>query len=194
MSRLSAAVLSAVLSSTALFPAGAQPFAAAEAGPMVHPADRVEVLRYPLPGLSDAEVETLMTVARSQRFHAALAFAPGAGIIAEPTVFSANHHSPEAARAAALSACDARRQGGARCTIALEVRPAGWEDPPLALNADASAAFASDYARARGPRAMAISEATGAWSIARGDGAEAQALADCTAEAGTDDCRIVLRD
>jgi len=174
--------------------APAQPFTAAEARPMVHPADRVEILRHTLPGLSEAEVETLMTVARSQRFHAAMAYAPAAGVIAEPTVIAANYHSPEAARAAALAQCDARRQGGARCVLAIEVRPAGWQAPALSLSADASAAYERDYRRARGPRAMAISEGTGNWGIGRGEAAEVEALAACAAGTGVGDCRIVLRD
>jgi len=182
-----------IMAMTALA-AQAQPFGAAEAGPMIYPADRVEVVRHGLTDLPDEQLQTLLTVARTQRFHAALAYAPNAGVIAEPTVMAANHHSPEAARAAALAECDARRQGGARCVLALEVRPAGWQAQPLSLSADASAAFARDYRRARGARAMAISAASGSWVVARGEAAEAEALAACEAESGAGDCRIVLRD
>jgi hypothetical protein len=193
---MSRALIAAASLSAALFPAAApaQPFTAAEARPMVHPADRVEILRHALPGLSEAEVETLMTVAGSQRFHAAMAYAPAAGVIAEPTVIAANYHSPEAARTAALAQCDARRQGGARCVLAIEVRPVGWQAPPLSLSADASAAFERDYRRARGPRAMAVSDSTGNWGIARGEAAELEALATCAGGSAASDCRIVLKD
>lgn len=175
-------------------PLAAQPFSEAEARGLLFAPDRVEVARYPMENVSDEQIEILMTAARMQQYYAALAYAPGAGIMAEPTVMASNYHSPEAARAAALQQCNARRQGGARCQLALEVRPTGWQTRQLSLSAEATAAVGREYRRISGPRALAASQSGGAWAIARGDAAETQALAVCNDQAPADDCRVLLRD
>lgn len=174
--------------------AAAGPVSGDQARGLLFAPDRIEVARHQLPDVPPEEFEVLMTVARTQSYYAALAYAPGAGIMAEPTVMASNYHSPEAARAAALQQCDARRQGGARCRLVLEVRPAGWQARGLSLSADATTAAAQDYARIRGSRALAASESGGSWVIARGDSAEAQAVAACNQEAPARDCRVLLRD
>lgn len=161
-------------------------------------ANRVEVLRYTTEGLTEAEIEALTTVAQAQKYYAALAFAPAAGIIAEPTVMAANYHSLEAARAAALAECDQRRSRGAACVIALEVRPQGWQARDLQLSADATRAFNDDYRRARGPRAFATSASTGSWGIGRGEQAAEDAISACQGEAqgeaDVSDCAVVIAD
>lgn len=172
----------------------ADPVAGDAAREMLYRADRVEVVRYDTRGLSDEEVATLTTVAQSQKYYAALAYAPDAGIMAEPTVLASNFHSIEAAREASLRDCNARRSGGARCAIALEVRPAGWEPRDLTLSADATEAFNDSYRRASGPRAFAVSASTGQFGIARGDGAADLAIGACTGETQVSDCAIVIAD
>ena len=178
-----ATLLAVALCALAL-PAAADPIGASEAAAQLYPADAVEVARYQLPGLSEQELNALMTVARSQRYYAAVAYAPDAGILAEPTVLAANYHSPEAARAAALSGCDGRRRGGARCTLALEVRPQGWQARALMLSADATAGFDEQYRRAGGTRALAVSATSGQWGIGRGSSATNDAIAACRGDSG----------
>ena len=174
--------------------ATADPVDTATARDQLYRADRVEVLRYDTSGLSDAEVQTLTTVAQTQKYYAALAFAPDAGIMAEPTVMASNYHSIEAAREAALRDCNARRRGGARCAIAMEVRPAGWEPRDLTLSADATTAFNDSYRRERGTRAFAVSASTGQWGIAIGEGAADAAVTACAGEANVSDCAVVIED
>ncbi|MFN3952860.1 MAG: 5-aminolevulic acid synthase [Pararhodobacter sp.] len=178
----------------AALPALADPIAADAARAMLYRADRVEVVRYTMQGLSTEEADLLTAVAREQRYYAALAFAPDAGIMAEATVFAANYHDIAAARDAALRECDARRQEGAPCTVALEVRPAGWQERTLQLSADATEAFGTDYRRIRGPRALAISARTGSWGIGRGDDPAAMAIVQCEASEGASDCAVVIAD
>jgi hypothetical protein len=158
------------------------------------PADRVEVVRYDVTGLSAEEVEVLTTVAQTQRYYAALAFAPDAGIMADPTVLSANFHTIDAARGAALAGCNGRRSGGAECRIAIEVRPQGWEARDFQLSADATEAFNSDYRRANGRRAFAISATSGLWGIGRGSAAADEALAACQGDSDVSDCAVVIAD
>ncbi len=172
----------------------ADPIDASTARDQLFRADRVEVLRYDVSGLSDDEVEVLTTVAQSQKYYAALAFAPNDGIMAEPTVMSANYHTIEAARAAALSGCNERRSGGASCVIAMEVRPQGWEPNDLQLGADATEDFNDNYRRERGNRAFAISASSGLWGIGRGDAAAEDAVSACQGDTDVADCAIVIAD
>jgi hypothetical protein len=189
LSRLPLAAL-AVLAAPAL----AEPFAGEAARAMLFAPDATEVLVHTVEGLSEDEIALLSQIALGQNYYAAVAFAPAEGILAEPTVMAANFHTAEAARAAALRQCDARRQGGRACAIAFEVRPRDWEPRDLQLSADATAAVAGEYARAGRPRALAISSATGNWGVGSGSDAIAQALSQCRAAAGADDCRVVIQD
>jgi len=175
-------------------PAFADPVDTRTARDMLFRDDRVEVVRYAVTGLSDQEIETLTLVAQTQKYYAALAFAPGVGIMAEPTVMSANYHSIDAARAAALSACNERRSGGASCVIALEVRPEGWETRDLQLSADATTGFNDDYRRARGTRAFAISASSGLWGFALGEAAADTAIEACQGDSDVSDCAVVIAD
>lgn len=160
---------------------------------LFHPA-RVSVLQHDLSGLSEREVTVLTTVAQTQKYYAAIAYAPDLGIMAEPTVMAANYHSPEAAQAAALAGCDARRNGGRGCVLALEVRPEGWEPRALSLSADATTDFEDSYRRARGTRAFAASASSGQWGIGRGDAAAESALTACRGDSAVSDCAILIAD
>lgn len=176
------------------FAALADPVDTATARDQLFRADRVEVVRYTITGLSEQELTVLTTIAQSQKYYAALAFAPGDGIMAEPTVLSSNYHSIDAARTAALSGCNERRQGGAACVIALEVRPQGWEARDLQLSADATTAFNDTYTHAGGPRAFAVSASSGLWGIGRGDTATADAIIACQGDSDVSDCAVVVTD
>lgn len=175
-------------------PAYAETLDAAAARDQLYRADRVEVLRYDMRGLSEQEVATITALAQTQKYYAAMAFAPDAGIMAEPTVLASNYHSPEAAREAAMRDCNARRDGGTPCALAIEVRPAGFEPRDLTLSADATTAFDDDYRRARGTRAFAISAASGQWGIGRGDSAADDAIAACRGDSDVSDCSVVIAD
>ena len=133
------------------------------------------------------------------KYYGAIAIAPSAGLAArETTLFAMGYHDIENARRAALAGCNAARKGGKPCAIVAEVYPKGWEPRALQLNQDATRGFRK-YRRGRKEKAFAISPATGEWAFAKGQGAEARALADCNALAarkadGKADCRIVIRD
>lgn len=175
-------------------PAAADPLDAGSARALLFPATGVEIVRYDVSGLSEQEQSALMTVAQSQKYYAAVAFAPDAGILAEPTVLAANYHSPEAARTAALDGCNGRRQGGHACALALEVRPAGWEARALSLSADATTGFEDQYRRAGGQRAFAVSASSGQWGIGRGNDAAAAAITACRGDSAVSDCAVVIAD
>lgn len=176
-------------------PALADPVDTRTARDLLYRSDRVEVVRLDMSGLSEQEVSVLTTVAQTQKYYAAIAFAPDAGIMAEPTVMAANHHSPDSARRAAREGCDARRgRTGRACVIALEVRPTGWEERALMLSADATTAFNDDYRRDRGTRAFAISLASGQWGIGRGEEATESAIAACQGDSAVSDCAVVIAD
>jgi hypothetical protein len=72
------------------------------------------------PALTEADIATLDQInqVQPQPYYAALAMAPDAGLASEFTALAANYHDEENARAAALAACEANRDGRAR--------PASW--------------------------------------------------------------------
>jgi hypothetical protein len=134
-----------------------------------------------------AMLEVLPTLQR-QPYYAALALSPSAGLASETTALMANYHDEENARAAALAACEANRDGaGAPCIVGLVIRPEGWEPGrALQLSAQATAALQNEYrALPRRSRVMAISPSTGRWGV--GEGLEA-AIAACAAP----DCVAVV--
>lgn len=184
----------ALMLAVAVTPALAEPVDTRTARDLLYRDDRAEVTTFSTEGLSDQDVAVLSQVAQTQKYYAAVAYAPDEGILSEPTVMSANYHSVDAARAAALAGCNERRNGGATCEIALEVRPQGWEPRALQLSADATTAFNDEYRRAGGTRAFAISASTGLWGIGRGDHAQEDALAACQGDAEVSDCAIVIAD
>ena len=172
----------------------ADPVDARAARDLLFSAAEVEVVTLDVASLSEQDRQVLTLVAQSQKYYAAVAFAPGVGIMAEPTVMAANYHHIEAARTAALAGCNERRSGGADCVIALEVRPVGWEERALQLSADATADFEENYRRVRGSRAFAVSTTSGQWGIGRGDDAESAALTACQGDSDVADCAVVIRD
>jgi hypothetical protein len=142
------------------------------------------------PALTEADLVTLDQInqVQPQPYYAALALAPDAGLASEFTALAANYHDEANARASALAACEANRNGaGAPCLVALVIRPEGWEPGrPLQLSAQATAALQNEYrALPRRSRVLAISPVTGRWGV--GEGLEA-ALAACAAP----DCVAVV--
>ncbi|HHX90328.1 MAG TPA: 5-aminolevulic acid synthase [Paracoccus sp.] len=174
------------------FIALADPVAPDAAGALLYHPEHVEVVRYNAEGLSDQEVQILASVAQGQNYYAAVAFAPADGLMSEATVMAANHHSVEAARAAALAECESRRANPGRCVTVMEVRPAGWTPRDLQLSADATAAFGENFPEREG--VMAISPSAGLWGMAAGVNAPAEALAACAEapDAPAGDCVVVI--
>lgn len=143
--------------------------------------------------LADDQAQILGSVALQQPYYGAIAVSPDEGLMSEATIAAANYHSVEAASAAAAAGCDAARKGAAPCVIVALVRPKGWEARPLQLSADATAAFRKDYSGKGG--ALAVSAGTGAWGMAKGNGAAEAAIAACAAKlTGPNDCAVVVAD
>ncbi|MEM7722722.1 MAG: 5-aminolevulic acid synthase [Pseudomonadota bacterium] len=140
--------------------------------------------------LSETDILTLDQInqIQPQAYYGAMAIAPDEGIAAQTTALTANYHNEDGARAAALAACEAVRDGeGAACVIVMVIRPEGWEPGrALQLSSEASAALRTEYrVLPRRSRAMATSLATGQWGL--GESREA-ALAACDAA----DCEVVV--
>jgi hypothetical protein len=171
----------------------AEPTPSAEARKAVYPAKTaLAIVMRPHPKLAEDQAGLLSQVAAGQPYYGAIAFSPDEGIMVEATVAAVNHHSVEAAEAAALGDCNAKRKGKEPCAVAVVLRPDGWEARPLQLSQSATEALRKDYGRS-GRRALAVSAATGAFGIGAGEGAAEVAVAAC-AKAGATDCTVVVAD
>ncbi|MGQ0567616.1 MAG: DUF4189 domain-containing protein [Gemmobacter sp.] len=191
--RLAAGLALAATGAMAAAGAVAEPVASAEARKAVWPAKTpLAIVMRPHPNLPPDQANLLSGVASGQPYYGAIAFSPDEGIMVEATVAAVNHHSVEAAEAAALRDCNAKRTGEAVCAVVVVLRPDGWEARPLQLSQAATEALRKEYGRS-GPRAMAVSPSTGTYGIGAGDGAGAAAIAAC-AKAGAEDCTVVVAD
>ncbi len=174
--------------------AAAEPVDGKTARGMLYRGAAVEVESFPDDRLPAAHMAAIETVAAQQLYYAAVAVSPEDGVLSAATLAAANHHSTDAAEAAALAGCNAAREGATPCIIVALVRPRGWEPRAFQLGALASDAFRKEYRRGRGPKAFAISPETGEWAIAKGEGAESLAVEDCNGKAGTGDCEVAVAD
>lgn len=183
-------------------PAVAEPVDGKAAAKMLFSPKGFEIVVRKDSGLSEADLKTVAVLVTMDAFTAtaayygAIAFAPGDGLASEATIMSSKLHTPEAAAAAALKACNAKKKSAAGCAIIADVLPKKWSPQPLMLNSDATEGLKT-YRKGRGPKAMAISPATGVWSIAKGPGADRAALNDCLAKVqptGATDCTVVIAD
>ncbi|WP_226780975.1 5-aminolevulic acid synthase [Oceaniglobus trochenteri] len=174
-------------------PAAAQTVDGAIADDMLFSTSGVSVTVFNLPMLSEQDKLVLGEIAKQQKYYGAVAISPDEGLMAEPTLAAANYHAIPPAEAAARAACDkARKPGSARCVIAAHIRPAGHAARPLQLSVDATAGFRTSWEGA-GPKALAISPATGEWALARGQGAGEVARSECNKKAkGARDCTIAI--
>jgi hypothetical protein len=171
----------------------AQPIGGAEARKAIWPAKAgLAIVERPHAKLPQDQARLLASVALGQPYYGAIAFSPDEGIMVEATVAAVNHHSVEAAEAAALRDCNARKKGAAPCAVAVVLQPEGWQARPFQLSQSASEALRKDYGR-NGPRAMAVSASTGAYGLGAGEGAAEAAVAAC-AGAGATDCAVVVQD
>jgi hypothetical protein len=149
------------------------------------------------PALPAALIDAIRTEAGRQKYYGAMAWSPSEGIAAPSALMVANFHDLVAAEAVALRACnDARARGAAACEVIAHIRPEGYQPRDVQLNADATRGFRI-YRQGGGPKALAISRATGEWQFEKGDDADVRALAGCNrlaAPKGIEDCQILVQD
>jgi len=112
--------------------------------------------------------------------------------------FVGNYHSPAAADLAARSACDAARgRADAPCVVVARILPKRWKpDRALTLSQAATVNF-RPYAKAKAPKAFAVSPGSPGFGLADGETAAETALATCNAQAarlGDPDCIVAIAD
>ena len=178
--------LAALLLPLAPMPAAAQAVATeAQARSQLFDTRRTQVAIVRHPFLTGADVATLQALPQAAQldYYGALAVDPAQGLEGDRARGAFNFHSPEAARAAALSGC------GAGCVVVAEIRPRDYAPGrPFSLNQAASRAV-EGRALGRGGGTLAISPSTGAWGLGEGGPA---AVAACT-RAGGPDCRVAVQ-
>ena len=173
-------------------PALAEPMSGKEAKKLLFAPVKAEVEIMHEAGLPADQAEVLKTVGVGQPYYGAIAIAPDEGLMSEATVAAANFHDTASAATAALADCNGKKKTESECVIAAYIRPEGWQEVGFGLSSDATAAF-EGYNMKSG--ALAISPATGAFGLAKGEGAADKALQGCTAmnELATD-CALAIRD
>ncbi|MBZ0130061.1 MAG: hypothetical protein K8F59_13195 [Rhodobacteraceae bacterium] len=144
----------------------------------------------------------LQSAAKVQKFFEAMAASPSEGMLAGSATLAANFHTAEAAHAAAIAGCNAKKAAGSKpCVVIAEFLPKGYRGPGgFSLSFQATEAFGK-YKRAKAPKAFAISASTGNWGeavkAASPEAAAAAAIAECAARAakhGARDCQVVTAD
>ena len=168
--------------------AGAEPVAGKAAGKLVFASDTAEVKLMAGVDLPKEQVNAVKSVLAAQPYYGAMAMSPDAGLLSESTVATANFHSVEAAGAAAVAQCNAKKTGAAACIVVAVVQPKGWKARALQLSSEASAGFKAGYPAVGG--AVAISAATGVWGM--GQNAEAAVQACAGTAAKPKDCAVVV--
>lgn len=125
--------------------------------------------------------------------YGAVAISPDEGLAVEWLSGVSQHHSLDAARAAAVTYCNGKKKSGsAGCVVVAEVSPRGAKPgAALSLSQEANEALRKDYRKLQSPKAFAISPSRGAFGFDRGDGG--RALEAC-GRSGATDCRIVVAD
>lgn len=173
----------------------AEPLSFKEARKMLPNGKRVDGQVIEFEFLDEKAKAILKTLIASVPYYGALAVSPDEGLFVEWLQAAGQHHSIDAARASALSHCEANRKpSSAACVVVLEVSPKGARDgASLSLSADGYTAFRGAYRKLKAPKAFAISESQGTFGFAKGDGL--RALDACKSSgAGARDCKIVIAD
>jgi hypothetical protein len=126
--------------------------------------------------------------------YGAVAISPDEGLLVEWISGVSQHHSLDAARAAAIDYCNGKKKAeSADCEIIVEISPKGAKEGALTLSASAIAAVRGAYRKLDKPRAFAISPSTGDFGMDRGDGG--RALDNCASAANkAKDCIVVIAD
>ncbi len=128
-------------------------------------------------------------------YYGAMAVMPDRPLSPQSMAISNNLHSPAAARAAALAACNALE--GPDCVAVALILPKRYRARDFTLSQAATEAFRDSWGRAEGPQYLAYSASTGAFVIAKGPGADQAALQSCNTQAGngdSGDCLIGIAD
>lgn len=126
-------------------------------------------------------------------YYGAIAIIPGTALSEKTMTISAGLHSPEAAVAAALAGCNALE--GPACVAVATIVPKRYKPRSFTLNQAASVAFFDVFRGMDGPKYMAYSPTTKAFSSASGGGADAAAIERCNEAASVDgaqDCVLAI--
>ncbi len=181
--------------------AAAEPLSPKQAKKQLFRGDRLRVELLDLSALSPttrAQAEAIATsltdpeiaaqwaaMGFSMGYYGAMAVKPDRPLSPTSMAISNNLHSPEAAEAAALAACNAL-PGGECAGVAL-ILPKRYKARDFTLSQAATEAFRTGWGRPDAPQYLAYSPSTGAFVIARGAGADAAALASCNEQTGLGD-------
>lgn len=132
----------------------------------------------------------------SINYYGAIAVVPDRPISQDSMGFSDNLHSPAAAVATAIAACNAL--DGPDCVAVAQVLPKRYKPQDFSLSRAATDGFRDGWGNPRDPQFLAYSPTTGAWVIAKGDGASDAALERCNEQSGqagaATDCVIGIAD
>ncbi|WP_154666748.1 5-aminolevulic acid synthase [Litoreibacter arenae] len=176
-------------------PLSAEPLSFREAQSALPKGDRTIAVMPQTAFLDDKQRSILAGLRDTIPYYGALAVSPDEGLFVEWLNAAGQHHSRDAARAAALSHCEAnRKSSSARCVVVLEVLPKGAKpDAALSLSAPAADALRDDYRKLKGPKAFAVSPSSGTFGLSEG-GAQT-ALNACKGAGGAArDCVVVVAD
>lgn len=139
--------------------------------------------------------DVFKAIGASLEGYGAVAISPDEGLLVEWISGVSQHHSIQAARDAALSYCNSKKnEDSADCEVIVEVAPKGAKvDDALTLSLAANSALRGPFRKMEKPRAFAISPSTGDFGMDRGDGT--RAIANCAAAANSaTDCVVVVAD
>jgi len=171
----------------------ASPLRGRAARKLMYPPATAQARIIPQSFLSDDDLALIAQVAATQPYYGAVALSPSEGLRSRATLAAANFHDLENARAAALAGCnETKKEVSQDCVIVAEILPEGYAPRALSLSSDATAALTGIYRKGFGRKALAISPSTGKWAVAKGAGASAAAVADCTAKAAAGDCVVAV--
>ncbi len=121
----------------------------------------------------------------SMGYYGAMAVKPDRPLSPASMAISNNLHSPEAAEATAMAACNAL--DGPECVPVALILPRRYKARDFTLSQAATEAFRSGWGRPDAPQYLAYSPSTGAFVIARGSEGDAKALASCNEQTGLGD-------
>ena len=183
--------------------AAAEPLSPKQAKKQLFRGDRLRVELLDLSALSPttrAQAEAIATsltdpeiaaqwaaMGFSMGYYGAMAVKPDRPLSPESMAISNNLHSPEAAEAAAMQACNALGEEEGECVPVALILPRRYKARDFTLSQAATEAFRSSWGRSDAPQYLAYSPSTWAFVIARGPGSDAAALASCNEQTGLGD-------
>ncbi|MFV0359014.1 5-aminolevulic acid synthase [Tropicimonas sp.] len=173
----------------------AQPVESRAAKKMLFSERGAEVVVADVDFLDDSAKTALKQAAGQIPYYGAIAVSPGEPTSANLMSTMANFHTSEAASAAALANCNARRTSGGPCVVIATVLPKRYRPEALTMSLQATQAFNKQYRKMKEPKGMAISPTVGAYGYDRGDGGRAISICNAAAaREGASDCRLVVAD